>query len=85
MKESTEILIIATQEQALSTRSIKAGVNHTRQDSRFRLCNPVIIQHSIVYRNICAENQLEVPRSKRNPATIPSSSQVPGGGPEPEE
>uniref|UniRef100_A0A669EZW7 Reverse transcriptase domain-containing protein n=1 Tax=Oreochromis niloticus TaxID=8128 RepID=A0A669EZW7_ORENI len=87
LKDSTEALIMAAQEQALSTRSIEAGVYHTRQDPRCRLCKdaPETIQHitagckmlagkaymerhnqvaGIVYRNICAEYNLEVPRSK---------------------
>lgn len=65
------------QEQALSRRSIEAGVYCTREDPRFRLCkdapetnsrltdasidlhNQVV---SIIYRNICAEYDLEVLR-----------------------
>ncbi len=87
LKDSTEALIMAAQEQALSTRSIEAGVYHTRQDPRCRLCKdaPETVQHItagckmqagsaymerhnqvavIVYRNICHEYGLEVPRSK---------------------
>ncbi|KAF7659584.1 hypothetical protein LDENG_00296340 [Lucifuga dentata] len=78
---------MAAQEQALSTRSIEAGVYHTRQDPQCRLCKdtPETVQHivagckmlagtaytekhnqvaGIVYRNICAEYGLEVPKSK---------------------
>lgn len=65
------------QEQALSRRSIEAGVYCTREDPRFRLCkdNPApnsrltdasIDLHnqvvSIIYRNIYAEYDLEVLR-----------------------
>uniref|UniRef100_A0A7N8XHF5 Reverse transcriptase domain-containing protein n=1 Tax=Mastacembelus armatus TaxID=205130 RepID=A0A7N8XHF5_9TELE len=47
LKDSTEALIVAAQEQALSTRSIEAGIYHTRQDPRCRLCKdaPETIQH----------------------------------------
>ena len=38
LKDKTEALIMAAQERALSTRSIEAGVYHTRQDTRCRLC-----------------------------------------------
>lgn len=87
LKDSTEALIMAAQEQALNTRSIEAGVYHTRQDPRCRLCKeaPETVQHitagckmlagkaylerhnqvaGIVYRNICTEYGLEVPRSR---------------------
>ncbi|TWW77408.1 Cytoplasmic dynein 2 heavy chain 1 [Takifugu flavidus] len=37
LKDSTEALIMAAQEQALSTRAIEARVYHTRQDPRCRL------------------------------------------------
>ncbi len=37
LKDSTEALLITAQEQTLSTRSIEAGVYHTRQDPRCRL------------------------------------------------
>ncbi|KAF7652027.1 hypothetical protein LDENG_00102410 [Lucifuga dentata] len=37
LKDSTEALIMAAQEQALSTRSIEAGVYHSRQDPWCRL------------------------------------------------
>ncbi|CAK6954711.1 zinc-binding domain-containing protein%2C partial [Scomber scombrus] len=49
LKDSTEELIVAAQEQALSTRSIKAGVYHTRQDPRCRLHKdaPQTVQHII--------------------------------------
>lgn len=44
-----EALIMAAQERSLSTRSIEAGVYHTRQEPRCRLCNdvPETIQHII--------------------------------------
>ena len=38
LTDSTEALILAAQEQALGTRLIEAGVYHTRQDPRCRLC-----------------------------------------------
>ncbi len=38
LKDSTEALIIAAQEQALNIRSLGAGVYHTRPDPRCRLC-----------------------------------------------
>ena len=38
LTDSTEALILAAQEQALGTRSIEAGVYHTRQEPRCRLC-----------------------------------------------
>ena len=38
LKDSTEALIMATQEQTLCTKAIVAGVYHIRQDSRCRLC-----------------------------------------------
>ncbi|KAF7649568.1 hypothetical protein LDENG_00139440 [Lucifuga dentata] len=87
LKDNTETLIMAAQEQALSTRFIEAGVYHSRQNPWCRLCKdaPETVQHSlagckmlagtayterhnqvagIVYRNICAEYGLEVPKSK---------------------
>ena len=47
LTDSTEALIMAAQEQAVSTRSIEAGVYHTRQDSRCKLCRDALetIQH----------------------------------------
>ncbi|XP_055368950.1 uncharacterized protein LOC129604859 [Betta splendens] len=44
---NTEALILAAQEQALSTRPIEARIYHTRQDPRCRLCKeaPESIQH----------------------------------------
>ncbi|TWW67382.1 hypothetical protein D4764_02G0004230 [Takifugu flavidus] len=47
LKDSTEALIMAAQEQALSTRAIEARVYHTRQDPRCRLCGdaPETVQH----------------------------------------
>ena len=33
LRDSTEALIMAAQEQALNTRSIEAGVDHTRQET----------------------------------------------------
>ncbi|KAF7640632.1 hypothetical protein LDENG_00028300 [Lucifuga dentata] len=36
LKDSTEALIMAAQEQALRTRSIEAGVYHSRQDPQYR-------------------------------------------------
>lgn len=43
-------LIMAAQEQALSTRSIQTGVHHARHDSRCRLCKdiPQSIRHITV-------------------------------------
>ena len=38
LTDGTEALILAAQEKALGTRSIKVGVDHTRQDPRCRLC-----------------------------------------------
>ncbi|KAF7670308.1 hypothetical protein LDENG_00271880, partial [Lucifuga dentata] len=85
LKDSTEALIIAAQEQALSTRSIEAGVYHSRQDPQLCKDAPETVQHilagckmlagtayterhnkvaGIVYRSICAEYRLEVPKSK---------------------
>ncbi|CAJ0940348.1 unnamed protein product [Ranitomeya imitator] len=46
LRDSTEALIIAAQEQALSTRSIEAGIYHTRQDPRCKLCSETI-QHIV--------------------------------------
>ena len=47
LKHSTEALIMTAEEQALNTRSIKAGVYHTSQDPRCRLCKdaPETVQH----------------------------------------
>ena len=47
LKDSTEALIMAAQEQALSTRAIEAQIYHTRQDPRCRLCKEAneTIQH----------------------------------------
>ncbi|XP_076610522.1 uncharacterized protein LOC143335176 [Chaetodon auriga] len=47
LNDSTEALIIAAQEQALNTRSIEAGIYHSRQNPRCRLCKdaPETIQH----------------------------------------
>ncbi|TWW62748.1 hypothetical protein D4764_04G0013950 [Takifugu flavidus] len=46
LKDSTEALIMAAQEQALSTRAIEARVYHTRPDPRCRLCGDVPdVQH----------------------------------------
>ncbi|KAK7877546.1 hypothetical protein WMY93_031734 [Mugilogobius chulae] len=47
LKDSTEALILAAQEQALSTRTIEAQIYHTRQDPRCRLCKeaPEMVQH----------------------------------------
>ncbi|XP_078808275.1 uncharacterized protein LOC144994388 [Oryzias latipes] len=87
LQDSTEALILAAQEQALSTRAIEAQIYHTRQDPRCRLCKeaPETIQHitagckmlagkacmerhnqvaGIIYRNMCAEYELETPRPK---------------------
>ena len=100
LKDSTEALIMAAQEQALSTRSIEAGNYHTRQDSRCRLCKdaPETVQHiiagckmqagtaymerhnqvaGIVYRNICTEFGLEVPRSEwKTPPKVVENDQA---------
>lgn len=45
----TEALITAAQEQAVSTRSIKAGVYHTRQGPRCRMCKEAseTVQHIV--------------------------------------
>ena len=47
LKDSTEALIMAAQEQALNTRSIEARIYHNRQDPRCRLRKdaPETIQH----------------------------------------
>uniref|UniRef100_A0A3B5PPD0 Reverse transcriptase domain-containing protein n=1 Tax=Xiphophorus maculatus TaxID=8083 RepID=A0A3B5PPD0_XIPMA len=47
LKDSTEALILAAQEQALNTRAIEAQIYHTRQDPRCRLCKeaPETVQH----------------------------------------
>ncbi|XP_051924320.1 uncharacterized protein LOC127602290 [Hippocampus zosterae] len=47
LKDSTEALILAAQEQALNTRAIEAQIYHTRQDPRCRLYKeaPETIQH----------------------------------------
>ena len=46
LKDSTEELIMAAQEQALSKRSIRAGVYNTRQDPRCWLCKDAeTVQH----------------------------------------
>ena len=49
LADSTEALILAAQEQALGTRSIEAGVYHTRQDPRCRLCKDAseTVQHIV--------------------------------------
>uniref|UniRef100_A0A8C4WGB1 Reverse transcriptase domain-containing protein n=1 Tax=Gopherus evgoodei TaxID=1825980 RepID=A0A8C4WGB1_9SAUR len=49
LKDSTEALIIAAQEQALSTRSIEAGFYHTGEDPRCRLCREAseTVQHIV--------------------------------------
>ena len=49
LTDSTEALILAAQEQALGTRSIEAGVYHTRQDPRCRLCKDAseTVQHIV--------------------------------------
>ncbi|TWW69263.1 hypothetical protein D4764_18G0000690 [Takifugu flavidus] len=47
LKDSTEALLMAAQEQALNTRAIEARVYHSRQDHRCRLCGdaPETVQH----------------------------------------
>ncbi|XP_078791071.1 uncharacterized protein LOC111949134 [Oryzias latipes] len=47
LQDRLEALILAAQEQALSTRAIEAQIYHTRQDPRCRLCKevPETIQH----------------------------------------
>ena len=47
LKDSTEALLMAAQEQALNTRAIEAGVYHTRPDPRCRRCReePETVQH----------------------------------------
>ena len=39
LKDNTEALIMAAQEQALKTRAIEAKIHHTRQDPTCRLCH----------------------------------------------
>lgn len=46
LEDSTEALIIAAQEQALSIRSVEAGVYYIRQDFMCRLCNAASGQSS---------------------------------------
>ncbi|XP_015259534.1 PREDICTED: protein NLRC3-like [Cyprinodon variegatus] len=73
LKDNTEALIMAAQVQALSTRSIEAGVYHTRQDP---MMQTVAV---IVYRNICHEYGLEVPRVNQQNSEVssgPSSQQL---------
>jgi len=50
LKDSTEVLIMAAQEQALKQRVIEARVYHTRQGSRCRLCKEAsdTVQHIVV-------------------------------------
>ena len=87
LTDSTEALIMAAQEQALTTRAIEARVYQSRSDPRCRLCKdaPETVQHivagckmlagsaymerhnqvaGIVYRNICTQYGLEVPKSQ---------------------
>lgn len=47
LKDRTKALIMAAQEQALSTRAIEGGLYHPRRDLRCRLCKdaPETIQH----------------------------------------
>ena len=49
LKDNTEALILAAQEQALKTRAIEAKIYKTRQDPKCRLCNEQdeTIQHII--------------------------------------
>ena len=49
LTDSTEALILAEQEQALGTRWIDAGLYHTRQDPRCRLCKDAseTVQHIV--------------------------------------
>jgi len=49
LKDSTEALIMAALEQALSSRAIEAGVYHTRQPPRCRLCKEAseTVQHMV--------------------------------------
>lgn len=42
LKDSTTALVIAAQEQALSTSSIEAGVYITMQDPKGRLCKDTL-------------------------------------------
>ncbi|XP_078017068.1 uncharacterized protein LOC144458442 [Epinephelus lanceolatus] len=87
LTDSTEALIIAAQEQALSKRAREARVYHSRSDPRCRLCKDAseTVQHivagctmqagsaymerhnqvpGIVYRNICTQYRLKVPKSQ---------------------
>ena len=59
LKDSTEALIMAAQEQALSTRSVEAGIYKTRQDPRCRLCkeHPETVQHITSGCKILAGNK----------------------------
>ena len=49
LNTNTEALIMAAQEQALNTRSIQAGIDHTIQDGRCRLCKQATesVQHIV--------------------------------------
>ena len=49
LTDSTDALILAAHEQALGTRWIEAGVYHTRQDPRCRLCKEAseTVQHIV--------------------------------------
>ena len=49
LKDSMEALIMAAQDQELSTGSIEAGIYHIRQDPSCRLCKeaPETVQHKI--------------------------------------
>ena len=50
LRDSTEALIMAAQEQALGTRAIEAKIYKSRSDPRCRLCKdaPATVQHIIV-------------------------------------
>ncbi|KAK1787975.1 hypothetical protein P4O66_016455 [Electrophorus voltai] len=50
LKDIPEALIMAAQEQVLNMRSVKDGIDHTRQDPRCRLCKDALetIQHITV-------------------------------------
>ena len=56
LRDSTEALIMAAQEQALSIRSIEVGIYHTSEDSRCWLSKgrPETIQHKTVGCNMKA-------------------------------
>ncbi|KAK1803953.1 hypothetical protein P4O66_003890 [Electrophorus voltai] len=59
LKDGTEALIMAAQEQALNARSVEAGIHHTRRDPRRRLCKdaPETMQHNLI-KNLPEQKEL---------------------------